>query len=130
MVKVSTTRERLTQLFDQDSRNDSQIADALGVSKQAVSTWRTGTRSPTVSMVKKISEFYNVPVEWIMGYEMEESDAVPRYVSQSDYDRLEALHQNPRLGMLFDHSRKMSKEDVDFMIQFAERILKERDNDA
>jgi transcriptional regulator with XRE-family HTH domain len=48
----------------------------------------------------------------------------------ADYDRLEALHQNPRLGMLFDHSRKMSKEDVDFMIQFAERILKERDNDA
>ena len=47
-----------------------------------------------------------------------------------DQIRLEALHQNPRLGLLFDHSRKMSSDDVDFMLQIAERILKERDPDG
>ena len=46
-----------------------------------------------------------------------------------DQQRLEALHQNSRLGLLFDHTRKMKKEDVDFMIQMAERIVKERDAD-
>lgn len=46
-----------------------------------------------------------------------------------DDDRLEALHQNPRLGLLFDRSRKMSSADVDFMLQMADRILKERDGD-
>lgn len=44
-----------------------------------------------------------------------------------DEERLEALHQNPQLGLLFDRSRKMSSEDVDFMLQMADRILKERD---
>lgn len=43
-----------------------------------------------------------------------------------DEERLEALHQNPQLGMLFDRSRKMSSEDVEFMLQMADRILKER----
>ena len=43
-----------------------------------------------------------------------------------DDERLEALHQNPQLGLLFDRSRKMSSEDVEFMLQMADRILKER----
>ena len=46
-----------------------------------------------------------------------------------DQMRLEALHQNPRLGLLFDHTLKMDSEDIDFMIQMAERIVKERDGD-
>ena len=56
----------------------------------------------------------------------------PLYLLDDDNDddeRLEALHQDPRLGLLFDRTRKMSKEDVDFMIQMAERIVKERDAD-
>ena len=44
-----------------------------------------------------------------------------------DDDRLEALHQDPRLGVLFDRVRKMPSEDVDFMLQMADRIRKERD---
>ena len=55
----------------------------------------------------------------------------PLYLLEDDDDddqaRLEALHQDPRLGLLFDHTRKMKKEDVDFMIQMADRILKEHD---
>lgn len=43
-----------------------------------------------------------------------------------DDERLEALHRNPQLGLLFDRSRKMSSEDVEFMLQMADRILKER----
>ena len=43
-----------------------------------------------------------------------------------DEERLEALHQNPQLGLLFDRSRKMSEADVEFMLQMADRILKER----
>jgi transcriptional regulator with XRE-family HTH domain len=43
-----------------------------------------------------------------------------------DEERLEALHRNPQLGLLFDRSRKMSSEDVEFMLQMADRILKER----
>jgi hypothetical protein len=48
-------------------------------------------------------------------------------MSDEDQQRLEALHQDPRLGILFDHTRKMKKEDVDFMIQMAERMIQERD---
>ena len=47
-------------------------------------------------------------------------------LKSGDYDRLEALHRDPALRLLFDHTRKMSHEDVEFMLQMAERIKKER----
>lgn len=47
-------------------------------------------------------------------------------IESGDYDRLEALHHDPALRLLFDHTRRMSHEDVEFMLQMAERIKKER----
>jgi transcriptional regulator with XRE-family HTH domain len=57
------------------------------------------------------------------------TSTVPENLSDEDQQRLEALHQDPRLGLLFDRTRKMSHDDVEFMLQFADRILKERDGD-
>ena len=57
------------------------------------------------------------------------TSTVPDNLSAEDQEVLEALHQDPRLGLLFDRTRKMSHDDVEFMLQFADRILKERDGD-
>lgn len=46
-----------------------------------------------------------------------------------DQDILEALHQDPRLGLLFDRARKMKPEDKEFMLQVSERIIRERDGE-
>ena len=41
----------------------------------------------------------------------------------------EALQHNPKLGLLFDRSRKMSESDLDAILGIAAAILKERDPD-
>ena len=46
-----------------------------------------------------------------------------------DQDILEALHQDPRLGLLFDRVRNMKPEDQEFMIQISQRIIRERDGE-
>ena len=124
MLSEEKFLERLNSLFDSDPRTDTAIADALGVSKQTVSYWRQGVRSPKKTMIVKIAELYNVSPVWLFGWG-DDMDRRP----VSDADRLEALHQNPRLGLLFDRQRNMSPEDVEFMLQMADRILKERDHD-
>ena len=58
----------------------------------------------------------------------------PRYLLDGDTedvdrDRLEALHQNPRLCLLFDRTRKMSDADVETMLAVSASILKERDGE-
>ncbi len=72
-MKVATNQERLNELFDADPRNDTAIAADLGVSKQAISMWRSGARSPKKSVLIQISNAYNVSIEWLMGFDVEKN---------------------------------------------------------
>lgn len=68
MYKDDSFTARLNKLFDDDPRTDSAIADALGVSKQALSGWRSGARFPKSKTVKAIAEMFNVTTDWLYGY--------------------------------------------------------------
>ena len=117
---------RFGRLVDEYRGNANDIAKGLQVSKQTISAWRSGARSPKAPTVEAIARFFDVNIDWLMGLDV----ARTSYFSRSaDRERLEALHQNPRLGLLFDRQRNMSPEDVEFMLQMADRITKERDND-
>lgn len=70
MVRICTNQDRLNELFDSDPRNDSAIGEALGVSKQTISAWRNGTRSPKKSMLTKIAQVYHTSEEWLLGWDM------------------------------------------------------------
>lgn len=70
-MKVATNQERLTELFDNDPRSDTAIAKDLKVSKQALSAWKKGIRSPKKSVLIQIAEKYNVSIEWLMGFDVE-----------------------------------------------------------
>ena len=74
-MKIATCQERLNELFDSDPRNDSAIAAALGVAKQTLSAWRNGSRSPKKTMLIKITEQFHVSIEWLMGYDVDQSSA-------------------------------------------------------
>lgn len=65
MIKEDTFRGRLNHLFDTDPRTDSAIADAIGVSKQALSGWRQGTRVPREQTIDAIARMYNVSASWL-----------------------------------------------------------------
>lgn len=79
-MKVATNQERLNELFDADPRSDTSIAAALGVSKQAISMWRRGTRSPKKSVLIEISKLYNVSIEWLMGFDVEKNQPAARQI--------------------------------------------------
>ena len=68
-MKIATNQDRLCELFDIDPRTDSAIADALNVSKQTISAWRAGIRSPKKPMLLKLCRMYNVTLDWLMGYD-------------------------------------------------------------
>jgi transcriptional regulator with XRE-family HTH domain len=72
-MKIATNQERLNELFDADPRSDTAIATELGVSKQTISAWRSGYRSPKKPMLIKITEVYNVSIEWLMGFDVEKN---------------------------------------------------------
>jgi transcriptional regulator with XRE-family HTH domain len=96
------------------------LGKAIGVQRSAINKYEKDMIDMKASTLAAIARVLMVsPVYLLDDVEDDESDQA----------RLEALHQDPRLGLLFDRTRKMSHADVDFMIQMADRILKERDGD-
>ena len=113
--------KNLRYLMDKNNITQIDISRALNVSTSTVSDWCNGNKFPRVDKLQRIAELLGV-----------RPSALTTETGLQDYEdqlRLEALHQDPRLGILFDHTRKMKKEDVDFMIQMAERMIKERDEE-
>lgn len=113
--------EHLRYFMETKGISQTDICRALGVSSATVSDWCSGKKYPRIDAMQKLADVLGV------SYSMLTTESGLR--DYEDQDRLEALHQDPRLGLLFDHTRKMSPEDVDFMIQMADRILRERDGE-
>ena len=111
-----------------------EVGEAVGVGKSTVRRWENGMiknmgrdKIAALARVLKMS-----PVEFVPMPSEEPTMNLQLFggsMTEDDQQRLEALHQDPRLGLLFDRTSKMSREDVEFMIQMADRILKERDGD-
>lgn len=104
-----------------------EVGKAVGVGKSTVRKWENGMiknmgrdKLAALASVLRLNPVMLVPMPDV------QLD-LHMFGPDEDRERLEALHQDPRLGMLFDRTRKMSNEDVDFMLQMADRILKERD---
>lgn len=108
----------LRALMERRGITQTDIAEALDVSSSTVSYWCNGSLFPRAGKIQRIADLLGVGIDALTT-----SDGLKHV---DDYDRLEALHQNPRLGLLFDKSAKMSSDDVEFMLQMADRILKER----
>ena len=103
------------------------VGKAVGVGKSTVRKWENGMiknmgrdKLAALARVLQLDPVRLVPMPDI-------NLNLRMFCGDEDQKRLEALHQDPRLGMLFDRTRKMSKEDIDFMLQMADRILKDQD---
>lgn len=114
--------KNLRHLMEAKGISQADISRELDVSSATASDWCTGKKYPRIDVMQRLAELLGVRYSTLV--------TENGLVDFEDQQRLEAIHQDPRLGLLFDHTRKMKKEDVDFMIQMAQRILNERDEDA
>ena len=113
--------KNLAVLMERRGVTQADICTELGVSSATVSNWCTGKKYPRIDVMQRLADFLRVNLSALTTDE--------GLAHADDADRLEALHQNPRLGLLFDRARRMSSADVEFMLQLQDRIMKERDND-
>ena len=79
---------------------------------------------PDTITYKKIADGMGITMDELFTT-LDQTEYVSLGTTMTDDDRLEALHQNSKLGLLFDRQRKMSEKDIDFMLELAERITKE-----
>jgi len=57
----------LKELRKANKVNQTELADRLGVSRSAISTWETGANEPDTQTLLKIANFFDVSVSYLLG---------------------------------------------------------------
>lgn len=70
--------ERLQELRKKSGYSQEQVAEKLGLSRQAISKWESGQGKPEIDNIVKLTEIYNVSADYILlGTEKEVTVSVP-----------------------------------------------------
>ena len=71
--------ERLQELRKKEGYSQEQVAEMLGLSRQAISKWESGQGKPEIDNIIKLTEIYHVSADYILtGREKEETDPAPQ----------------------------------------------------
>lgn len=65
-------KERIVQLRKENDLSRLDLAKRLGINKSSITRYENGDMRPALDVMMKISEMFNVSLDWLAGYETEE----------------------------------------------------------
>ena len=87
----SNFKDRLITLCTESNLTDGEIAKGLGISKQTLSAWKCGTRSPKAPTIETVARYFNVAIEWLMGFDVPKTNEKPIPEDELDNELINLL---------------------------------------
>ena len=98
-----------------------ELADKVGVSEGTISRWESGEiANMRRDKIQALANALHLSPGVIMGWE--EPPTEPYYINEDARELAEFLHKNPNYKVLFDASRTVAPEDIEFVRQMIERM--------
>ena len=97
----STFQERFTTLLEESKANgidQQRVANALKVSKQTLTSWKSGARSPRRPMLLQIAAYFNVSPLWLEGLRTERDNYGAPDFRQATLDDIAAEELRKKLS--------------------------------
>lgn len=106
-----------------------QMADKLGISRSAIGMYEKGEREPNFETLELIADTFNVDMNFLLG-KKPTTEVIPDtyYLDKEAREAAQFLYENPDYKVLFDASRKVKKEDIDFVKQMIDRMTSRGDD--
>lgn len=106
-----SVKTRVLQLCEEHGVRPGTLEREIKLSSGTISRWNDKS-FPNSQTLAAIADFFGVTTDWIL--EREEDVSIE--------DELERLQKDPQLKMLLSSSAKLSKKDLKFLQQLADRM--------
>lgn len=110
---------RLRYYLMLNNKTQSDLVNDLGYEKSTVSNWCSGTRVPKIDTIIDIAKYLHVNVGDLI--EDNQNDDT-YYLNPEARDMAQFLYENPAYKVLFDASRKVKPEDIQFVTEMIDRM--------
>lgn len=104
--------------------SQSQLERDAGLGKGAITRWKTS--NPNTDSLQKVASVLGCSVDYLMNGE--ESDNNTYYLNDDARDMAQFLFENPDYKVLFDATRKVKRENLEFVKRMIDMANGEQDD--
>ena len=114
--------QNLNRLLTDLNKTQKEVADAIGISPQTFNTWCQGIALPRMGKVQMLADYFNINKSDLIEEKKEHPEDAHYYLNDDTRQIAQFMFENPEYKVLFDASRKVKKEDIEFVKQMIDRI--------
>ncbi|MBQ7922545.1 MAG: helix-turn-helix transcriptional regulator [Clostridia bacterium] len=98
--------DKIRELRHRDGRKQEDLANALGVSNQAVSRWEANGGYPDMELLPAIANYFNVSIDELFGYSKDRDEKLKNILSKAE----EALNEQGDMTECVEMLRNAAEE--------------------
>lgn len=117
--------KNLNFFLDLNGKSQLELAEYIGVSPASVSNWCKGLKLPRMDKIDLICRFFNIQRSDLMEDKSREQ-LQGYYLNEDARDMAQFMYENPDYKVLFDATRKVRREDIEFVRQFIDKMAGDR----
>lgn len=114
--------KRLRYYLNKHDMTQLELAKKLGVGTTSVYNWCNGIKTPRMDKVDAMCNLFHCNRSDLMEEKTEESSDPVYYLNDDAREMAQFMFENPEYKVLFDASRKVRKEDIEFVKEFIDRF--------
>ena len=103
-----------------------EMSEKLNISRSSIGMYENGEREPSFELLEVIADYFNVDMNYLLG-KSELSEHIPDnyYLNEEAREMAQFMFDNPEYKVLFDASRKVSKNDIDVVKAIMDKFRSE-----
>lgn len=118
--------KNLNKYISRSGKKQNEIAADIKVIPQTLNSWCTGQAMPRIGKIQLLADYFGINKSDLLE-EKEDIDEEGYYLDDDARDMAQFLYENPDYKVLFDASRKVKKEDIQFVKEMIDRMSNNND---
>ena len=105
------------------NKTRSDMCKALGVNYTTFCDWVNAKTYPRIDKIELMANYFGISKSDLVENH-EDSNQSNYYLDEDTKEASDFLHKNPEYQVLFDASKKISKEDINFVAKMLDKFMK------
>jgi transcriptional regulator with XRE-family HTH domain len=120
--------KNLRYYMNKYNKKQSDLINDLGFSSSTISNWCTGEKLPRMDKVQILADYFHINKSDLLEDKSNSNEDETYYLNDDAREMAQFMYENPEYKVLFDASRKVKKEDIEFVKQMIDRMSNKGDD--